>query len=458
MIPRTLVPTDARTLSATGIEGRRRTSELESRTLIPSDLPVAPLETRSNIPAYMPLDVLPSRVLIARDMPSGGLDIVSHLSKFVPLDVIADAVAVPKDAKPPEIVAHAKMRAWEMPEVLDPDVMTTGEVNLLAQPPAAMRDEKRWVLRGASALLHALALLILVLMLQWFPGRQPTQAEIDQAAQQLGYLYLPPDLKNVPRVPAPPQPQSSKLKIDPKFLRKIAPPTPEPRAGSPQPPIAAPQEAREIPQLPRSNPDVTQQQMQAPQQPRTEAPRPAPSIEPIQPGTTAPQSGLVLPRYSAGGSVQQGVQDLSRSANAAPSIGFSGRLGGGGGYSGGAGGGGDFAGGLQMLTPTEGVDFTNYLARVVASVRRNWLAIIPESVRMGEKGRVILRFRIMRDGTVLNPEPILEGPSGKEPLDRAAMSSIRASSPFEPLPPAFSGPYIELRFMFLYNLPLPQGQ
>ena len=40
------------------------------------------------------------------------------------------------------------------------------------------------------------------------------------------------------------------------------------------------------------------------------------------------------------------------------------------------------------------------------------------------------------------------------PLDRAAASSIRASTPFEPLPSAFSGPYIELRFIFLYNIPL----
>jgi len=56
------------------------------------------------------------------------------------------------------------------------------------------------------------------------------------------------------------------------------------------------------------------------------------------------------------------------------------------------------------------------------------------------------------------PEPVLEDTSGKEPLDRAALSSIRASSPFEPLPPAFSGPYIELRFIFLYNLPLDYPQ
>jgi TonB family protein len=124
--------------------------------------------------------------------------------------------------------------------------------------------------------------------------------------------------------------------------------------------------------------------------------------------------------------------------------------------SGGPGGGrgGQVNGGLEILTPTEGVDFSNYLDRVLASVRRNWYAVIPESARMGEKGMVVLQFRIMRDGNVPSPEPNMAASSGKEPLDRAAYSAIRSSSPFEPLPSAFSGPFIELRFYFLYNLPV----
>jgi hypothetical protein len=63
-----------------------------------------------------------------------------------------------------------------------------------------------------------------------------------------------------------------------------------------------------------------------------------------------------------------------------------------------------------------------------------------------------LQFRIMRDGSVPAAEPVTVRQSGKEPLDRAAVSSIRASNPFEPLPTAFSGPYIELRFTYYYNL------
>jgi outer membrane biosynthesis protein TonB len=65
-----------------------------------------------------------------------------------------------------------------------------------------------------------------------------------------------------------------------------------------------------------------------------------------------------------------------------------------------------------------------------------------------------LQFRITRNGAVPDAEPQLMSSSGKEPLDRAASSAIRTSSPFEPLPSAFSGPFIELRFIFLYNLPL----
>jgi TonB family protein len=107
-----------------------------------------------------------------------------------------------------------------------------------------------------------------------------------------------------------------------------------------------------------------------------------------------------------------------------------------------------------MLTPTEGVDFSTYLSRVLASVKRNWYAVMPESALLGDRGRVVLQFRIMRNGVVPEAEPSMVGSSGKDPLDRAAVSSIRASTPFEPLPSAFSGPYIELRFIFLYNLPL----
>src|SRR5207245_2280347 len=122
------------------------------------------------------------------------------------------------------------------------------------------------------------------------------------------------------------------------------------------------------------------------------------------------------------------------------------------------GSGGTFGNGYEILTPTEGVDFSDYMNRVVAAVRRNWYAVMPESAMLGDRGRVALQFRIMKNGSVPDGEPVRIMGSGKEPLDRAAVSAIRSSNPFEPLPPAFSGPYIELRFMFLYNIRPAEGR
>jgi TonB family C-terminal domain len=79
---------------------------------------------------------------------------------------------------------------------------------------------------------------------------------------------------------------------------------------------------------------------------------------------------------------------------------------------------------------------------------------MPESVQLGDRGRVVLEFSIRRDGSVPNEDPQRLLSSGKEPLDRAAVSAIRSSNPFDHLPPAFGGPEIRLRFIFLYNLPL----
>ena len=106
--------------------------------------------------------------------------------------------------------------------------------------------------------------------------------------------------------------------------------------------------------------------------------------------------------------------------------------------------------GPVILSDTRGVDFGPYLARIVYTVRQNWYAVIPEAARLGEKGRVALDFDIQKDGSV--PDIDTAASSGSEPLDRAARAGIRASIPFPPLPPEFTGNHLKLRFIFLYNL------
>jgi len=103
-----------------------------------------------------------------------------------------------------------------------------------------------------------------------------------------------------------------------------------------------------------------------------------------------------------------------------------------------------------ILSDTRGVDFGPYLARVVFNVRRNWYSMIPVSARLGQKGRVVIVFEILKDGAV--PELRLVGSSGSDPLDRAAAGAIQASNPFPPLPEEFTGEHLVLQFIFLYNI------
>ena len=109
--------------------------------------------------------------------------------------------------------------------------------------------------------------------------------------------------------------------------------------------------------------------------------------------------------------------------------------------------------GPQILSDTMGVDFDPYLLRVYLAVRRNWYAVIPEIARIGRRGRVVLQFHILRNGGV--QQLALEDGSGTVSLDSAALSSIRLSDPFPPLPAEFPGADIRLRFVYFYNMSPP---
>ena len=101
------------------------------------------------------------------------------------------------------------------------------------------------------------------------------------------------------------------------------------------------------------------------------------------------------------------------------------------------------------MSDPQGVDFKPYLIRILATVKRNWLAVIPESARLGRRGRVLLQFIVDRNGSV--PKLVIAMPSGAEALDRAAVAGISASVPFPPLPTEYRGSQIRLQFAFTYN-------
>lgn len=104
---------------------------------------------------------------------------------------------------------------------------------------------------------------------------------------------------------------------------------------------------------------------------------------------------------------------------------------------------------VQLLSDPMGVDFKPYLIRVLATVKRNWFAVYPESARLGLRGTVALKFWVDRVGQV--PHLEIAMPSGATALDRAAVASISASVPLPSLPTEFKGKQIVLQFSFQYN-------
>jgi TonB family protein len=108
--------------------------------------------------------------------------------------------------------------------------------------------------------------------------------------------------------------------------------------------------------------------------------------------------------------------------------------------------------GVEILSDTQGIDFRDYIRRMLAEIKRQWEAVMPEEARMGEKGAMFAVFSIQPDGKLSPDSPQLERGSGKTELDKAALDSIRNSEPFDSLPSQFHGPLLKLRVAFLYNL------
>ncbi len=276
--------------------------------------------------------------------------------------------------------------------------------------------------------------------------------------QPITTLFIPPDLLKSLRQPPPEARPSDKNRraqgrspvIDPNGLHmpyargntkepeiaRGAPSTPPAPAAAPTPPPggppAAPQQA--APQPPGPKPE-----------PQTDA---GLRLDDVIPKPGGGGSGTFrVPSLSPGQAIQQSMQNAAR-----------------GGYHPGNGGGGGGDSDVQfnnlhpnfstemptILSDTRGVDFGPYLARIVFIVRRNWYSVLPESARLGEKGRVGIVFEILKDGSV--PQMRLVASSGSDPLDRAAQAGIHASIPFPPLPQEFTGNHLVLQFIFLYNI------
>ncbi len=456
MIPRTLVPTNVRPPSPDDLKKppSRTTTYMDDRTVVPPELSDAPpLDGKSSIPSYLPLGVLVNRTLVPRGMPAKPLEKLEEAAQYS-IAIMDSRVVVPAYVEAPvedllkEFDKVPEMTA-ELREVVEPDIFMTGDANLLVATEGKRNPRYDAIVRTASVIAHILLVVFLVFSPKIFPYHPPTQEEMDLARRQLSFVYMPPEVSKP--APAPPGP---KIHISPRVLNRVAPPVYTPPVAPPSQPAPS-KPAPELPAAPTPKVPVTPRPQAAPSTPEPS------HVEPIKPEPANPNRfSFNVPSSSPNKMLHDQLEEAIR------------RQGGGGGIvpapraglprGGGGGGGGQrgpgMQGGVSVLTPTDGVDFSSYIQRLVATVRRNWYAVMPESAYMGEKGIVSITFRINTDGSIPSPDPNLERTSGREPLDNAAMSSIRMSNPFEPLPSEFKRPYIELRFIFFYNLPVDYAQ
>jgi len=259
--------------------------------------------------------------------------------------------------------------------------------------------------------------------------------------KQMTYLDLPPDLlknkpKNAPVISDKDRVQQSRKPIlDKKTLqeleamRRAGPPVPAPQPvpTPPAPKMPAPA-APQVAQQPQPQPPA--QPLPNNQQSKLDAPMPAPKTPSFDTGHTT---------------VGQDLQQMARNARTPGQ--FGGDMG-----QGAPSQHGGMNGAVDVLSDTMGVDFGPYIQRVIYDTKRAWYPIIPEAAQppLNKQGRVGIRFKILPDGSV--KEMVLELPSGDVSLDRAAWGGITGASPYPPLPRNFKGPFLELRFYFLYNI------
>src|SRR5689334_15911733 len=122
MIPRILVPPDARPTELIATPGRP--TALDERTLVPGYIGAGPLEEKTQIPAGLPLDSITARVVVPRDakiLPYEAPALDDPTAKPSELDA---RIAIPVEARPPENI----LQAFKVPEnLVEGDVFTTGE-------------------------------------------------------------------------------------------------------------------------------------------------------------------------------------------------------------------------------------------------------------------------------------------------------------------------------------------
>ena len=295
------------------------------------------------------------------------------------------------------------------------------------------------------------------------PNKGPVATEFSGPAEQARPLLVIPETLESAAPPEPEEPEPEPAESVEPEVPEPEPPEPEPQAPSqPQPPETE-NPKTEIPAAQSPNPgelrpNTSLARIRRPNElPAPRAPRPSSKPKLVLENPSATSPGREGPIQLGSLKLSARLGDITEGALRQMREGASGRARVGDGFGTGGLGGylppspGNSGSNLELMSDPKGVDFRPYLIQVLAAVRRNWYAVIPESARLGmNRGRVAIQFAIGKNGAV--PKLVIASSSGIPSLDRAAVAGISASNPFPALPREYTGNEIRLQFLFQYNL------
>src|SRR5262249_17795628 len=157
---------------------------------------------------------------VPRDnMPTTPLDPTSKMPDYVPITILDSNVVVPKGAHAAEIEAKAPVAVQDLPDLIEPDVLTTGEVHLMAHP--VEEQPSKW---NSVACFGSIALHFVVILLILFGPRSTQQSVSSEIARDnVTNVYLPNDIHDLTKPPTPPAPKAPQVRVDPRLLRQLAP-------------------------------------------------------------------------------------------------------------------------------------------------------------------------------------------------------------------------------------------
>ena len=294
-----------------------------------------------------------------------------------------------------------------------------------------LEDERRWARLREGVLWAVLVHIILLFCLYLVPKyvlRTPVVDDFDRIKQhedQIALDQLPDAMRELQKPKVAPKPLTKPL-IDKQTMDEM-----KKRAEEAPPP-----------------PPPAQQQSQTPEQPKPQPTQPLPPNPQSQaPDAPRPQAVPAKPNFAMGSQnpADQLRQDMQHAMHG-QGQGYGNQPSGGSGLARHPGAGS----GYEVLSDTQGVDFSSWLSRWHYITQMTWDPLIPDEVNppILKSGIVAVRFKVLPNGQVIDMQ--LDGRSGDTGLDRAAWGAIIGSS-YPPLPHEFHGPYLELRAYFLYN-------